>query len=87
MGNFKQSKFYSAMHLKALAIQKHGEKYVGPKMLDFDDTTKAQLKEDTVLCATLLQGGVNYHAEFHNLAKKCSLTSAEKAIPQELVRF
>lgn len=61
-GSFKQQKFYSALQLKSIAQEKHGEQYHGPQSLLIDENDKDQDREDLVNCSTLIHGGQEYGA-------------------------
>lgn len=62
-----------------MAIQKHGDKYIGPRLVEYDGA------EELVYTATLLQGGLNWHFSLDRAVQQCHFPAVGKTLNLEFV--
>lgn len=87
-GSFKQQKFYSALQIKSIAQEKHGEKYHGPQSLQIDENDKDEDREDLVNCSTLIHGGNSYNTHLGQATYELKgIISTGNNLTKELVKY
>lgn len=85
LGNFRMAKFYSAIQLKSIALQKHGSNHTGPQIQDLDVVDKKAFKDDLVMTATLLHGGISYSTNVVRVAQPLGLSKPAMDLQYEFV--
>lgn len=79
------AKFYSAIQLKAIALQKHGSNYTGPQIQELEVVDKKVYKDNLVMTATLLHGGTTYNTNVVRIAKPLGLCKSAMDLQYEFV--